>query len=249
MSMAACLRTLSRVELQAVAKALGVRANQKTEAILAEISGVTRSTLDRLGPAELQALTETLAVRASDEDTDIITRLLDVLTFRDEDGSLGVANGSGEADAVAAAADAGAAGSADGGPRDHGNDESGGAADGRADDQSGDSDPVPVTVRVDASVPRRVARRRMRPAERQYIWTQTDGRCYMCREFLPEKSGWHIEHVLAFSVDPTRHDVLGNMLAACATCNLKKLDRPLEQARAKGPSQGGPGCVYWVYAV
>lgn len=241
----ACLRELSRTELQAVAKSLGVRANQRTEAIIAEVSGVTRSTLDRLGPAELQALTEALGLPVSDTDTDIITRLIDVLTFRDEVARDGEANGRGETETVGAAAEAGAAGSGDGRVRDQGADESSGAdgADTRpdADDPSGNSNTVSVTMRIDASVPRRVARRRMRPSERQYIWGQTHGCCYMCREFLPEKSGWHIEHVLAFSSDPARHDVLGNMLAACATCNLKKLDRPLQQARARGGALGRCG--------
>jgi 5-methylcytosine-specific restriction endonuclease McrA len=96
---------------------------------------------------------------------------------------------------------------------------------------------VLLTVRVDRLAPRRVARRRIRPAERKYIWGQTGGRCYMCKEELPFQSSWHMEHVLAFSSDPARHDVLGNMLAACATCNRKKLDRPLEQVRR--PLQSG----------
>ena len=38
---------------------------------------------------------------------------------------------------------------------------------------------------------------------------------------------WHIEHVIAFSENPAKNDVLGNMLASCQNCNLKKLDRPL----------------------
>jgi hypothetical protein len=33
--------------------------------------------------------------------------------------------------------------------------------------------------------------------------------------------------VIAFSENPAKNDVLGNMLASCQNCNLKKLDRPL----------------------
>ena len=44
---------------------------------------------------------------------------------------------------------------------------------------------------------------------------------------LQTLGSWHIEHVIAFSENPTKNDVLGNMLASCQNCNLKKLDRPL----------------------
>ena len=33
--------------------------------------------------------------------------------------------------------------------------------------------------------------------------------------------------MIAFSENPAKNDVLGNMLASCQNCNLKKLDRPL----------------------
>ena len=75
--------------------------------------------------------------------------------------------------------------------------------------------------------PTRVRRRRITPSERKYIWEQSHRHCYICKTPLPQSSSWHVEHVVAFSEDPTNNDVLGNMLAACATCNLKKLDRPL----------------------
>ena len=73
----------------------------------------------------------------------------------------------------------------------------------------------------------RVRRRRVSQDERNYIWEQSCRRCYICKTSLPRGSSWHVEHVVAFSTDPARNDVRGNMLAACATCNLKKLDRPL----------------------
>lgn len=74
---------------------------------------------------------------------------------------------------------------------------------------------------------RRVMRRRVPPSEREFIWKSTNGLCYLCKTQLPKNSSWHIEHVVAFSRNPTQNDVLGNMLPACATCNLKKNDREL----------------------
>jgi hypothetical protein len=47
---------------------------------------------------------------------------------------------------------------------------------------------------------------------REYIWGTTNGRCYLCKTFLPKKSGWHIEHVLAFSRNPEKHDVIGTLI-------------------------------------
>lgn len=75
---------------------------------------------------------------------------------------------------------------------------------------------------------RRVQRRRWKVAEREHVWGRTGGICYLCSEWLPLKSPWHIEHVLAFSEDPAAHDVMGNLLPACAKCNAKKGDRPLD---------------------
>jgi len=87
-----------------------------------------------------------------------------------------------------------------------------------------------ASVRVDNKAPVvRIQRRRMTQAEREYIWAQTAGKCYICREELPKHSRWHVEHVLAFSLDAKQNDVLGNMLASCVTCNHKKLDKPLEE--------------------
>lgn len=38
-----------------------------------------------------------------------------------------------------------------------------------------------------------------------------------------------LQHVLAFSSFPEKNDVMGNMLAACAACNMKKADKPLSE--------------------
>jgi hypothetical protein len=72
-------------------------------------------------------------------------------------------------------------------------------------------------------------RRRIGPLERDFVWKSTEGKCYICQKWLPPKSDWHIEHVVAYSFDPESNDVLGNMLPACATCNLRKNDKSLVQ--------------------
>lgn len=74
---------------------------------------------------------------------------------------------------------------------------------------------------------RRIARKRFSLAVRNRVYQRTDGVCYLCKSHLPPSSAWHIEHVLAFSVDPAANDVVGNLLPACAPCNLKKSDKCL----------------------
>lgn len=71
-------------------------------------------------------------------------------------------------------------------------------------------------------------RRRVKKEERAFIWQSTEGKCYICSVHLPYHSSWHVEHVVAFSVDQEANDVLGNMLPACANCNLRKNDQLLE---------------------
>mmetsp|Transcript_38078 Transcript_38078/g.94435 ORF Transcript_38078/g.94435 Transcript_38078/m.94435 type:complete len:585 (+) Transcript_38078:80-1834(+) len=79
------------------------------------------------------------------------------------------------------------------------------------------------------SAPIRKQRKRLTKEERVFIWSQSGGRCYLCKDELPKLGSWHVEHILAFSKDPQRHDVLGNMLAACASCNLRKHSKSLEE--------------------
>jgi hypothetical protein len=67
----------------------------------------------------------------------------------------------------------------------------------------------------------RIKRKQFDAATRVRVLTRTDGICYLCKDYLPEK-GWHIEHVFAFSLNPADNDVLGNLLPSCAGCNLKK---------------------------
>eukprot|EP00039_Didymoeca_costata_P008254 m.109540 g.109540 ORF g.109540 m.109540 type:complete len:240 (+) comp14005_c0_seq3:300-1019(+) len=74
----------------------------------------------------------------------------------------------------------------------------------------------------------RYPRRKVTREERNYIWHHSKRRCYICRTPLDRLSDWHVEHVLAFSANPEENDVLGNMLASCPTCNLKKGKRSLQ---------------------
>jgi serine/threonine protein kinase len=74
---------------------------------------------------------------------------------------------------------------------------------------------------------RKIMRKRFNKATRQRVWQRTDGFCYLCKDFLPVLSPWHIEHVFAFSSDPASNDVTGNLLPSCATCNLKKSNKCL----------------------
>jgi len=74
----------------------------------------------------------------------------------------------------------------------------------------------------------RYLRRRVGPQERDFIWASTNGKCYLCKKYLPRLSPWHVEHVVAFAKEPGKNDVLGNMLASCEKCNLTKSTRSLK---------------------
>jgi serine/threonine protein kinase/5-methylcytosine-specific restriction endonuclease McrA len=74
---------------------------------------------------------------------------------------------------------------------------------------------------------RRVVRRAIGKVERAFVFDSLNGRCYLCRTPLQFNSAWHIEHVVAFASDPSKNDVLGNMLPACQTCNMRKNKRSL----------------------
>lgn len=75
----------------------------------------------------------------------------------------------------------------------------------------------------------RYLRRRVARDERDFIWKSTNGQCYLCKQSIPKLSSWHVEHVVAFSENPLKNDVLGNMLPSCASCNLRKHDRDLSE--------------------
>jgi hypothetical protein len=73
----------------------------------------------------------------------------------------------------------------------------------------------------------RFQRKKVSEADRAYIWSSTNGRCYLCKTRLERSSAWHIEHVVAVSRNQKKNDILGNMLPACQGCNLRKSDRTL----------------------
>lgn len=73
----------------------------------------------------------------------------------------------------------------------------------------------------------RYVRRRVSAKEREFIWYSTIGHCYLCKQSIPKHSSWHVERVVAFSSDPAANDVLGNILPACTSCNLRKNSRDL----------------------
>lgn len=77
--------------------------------------------------------------------------------------------------------------------------------------------------RFHAALPRR---KNWGPAVREQVRRRTGGKCYLCWTPLPPQ-GWHIDHVLAFSANPLENDVRGNLLPACAECNLRKGALPL----------------------
>lgn len=76
--------------------------------------------------------------------------------------------------------------------------------------------------------PVRIQRTKITKEERDFIWKSLSGQCYLCQMYLPRLSSWHIEHVVAFSSNPSKNDVLGNMLPACQGCNQKKGKKSLK---------------------
>ncbi len=72
--------------------------------------------------------------------------------------------------------------------------------------------------------------------EVEFILNRTRRRCYLCRKDITwdgssdRRNIWHIEHVIAFSENP-QADILGNLLPACASCNLAKSNKDLRNFR------------------
>lgn len=57
--------------------------------------------------------------------------------------------------------------------------------------------------------------------ERDYIYQKTEGRCYLCGEFVPFDS-FEIEHYVPLSKGGTND--MGNLFCACHCCNTIKRD-------------------------
>jgi len=65
--------------------------------------------------------------------------------------------------------------------------------------------------------PRKVSRRR------REVYEKSEGRCHYCRTALTLDGKWHIEHMVPRALGG--EDDSGNLVAACARCNLAKRDR------------------------
>lgn len=55
---------------------------------------------------------------------------------------------------------------------------------------------------------------------RWYLWCRDSGQCQYCGKAVDPRQGWHIEHVLPFSLGGP--DTEDNLVVACIPCNLKK---------------------------
>lgn len=55
------------------------------------------------------------------------------------------------------------------------------------------------------------------------VFARSDGRCHYCRAVLTLDGRWHVEHMMPRALGGD--DAAGNLVAACAPCNLAKSDR------------------------
>ena len=58
---------------------------------------------------------------------------------------------------------------------------------------------------------------------RREVFERSQGRCAYCRAELAIHGPWHVEHQVPRALDGTEEP--GNLVAACAPCNLAKSDR------------------------
>lgn len=75
----------------------------------------------------------------------------------------------------------------------------------------------------DRDPPEDPSRRRPVSKRRREIFGKCNGRCHYCTKPLTLDGRWHIEHMVPKALDGG--DELGNLVAACAPCNLAKSDR------------------------
>lgn len=66
---------------------------------------------------------------------------------------------------------------------------------------------------------------RLRPISRRRrdIFAKCDGKCHYCCRVLTLDGAWHVEHMLPRALGG--QDEIGNLVAACAPCNLAKGDK------------------------
>ena len=69
----------------------------------------------------------------------------------------------------------------------------------------------------------RPARPRPISRRRQEVFARSEGRCHYCRGALALDGRWHVEHQMPRALGGD--DATGNLVAACAPCNLAKRDR------------------------
>ncbi len=69
----------------------------------------------------------------------------------------------------------------------------------------------------------RALRPRVVSRRRQEVFARSGGRCHYCRVRLALDGRWHVEHMVPRALDGG--DDAGNLVAACAPCNLAKSDR------------------------
>lgn len=86
-----------------------------------------------------------------------------------------------------------------------------------------DDDDVPFPGYGPISV---LKRKRFSQAEVEAIWTNSGGRCYICRKKwrLNQRSrrGWHIDHFIPNCGGGRDTEMMDNFRVACARCNLRK---------------------------
>lgn len=74
--------------------------------------------------------------------------------------------------------------------------------------------------------PRPISRRR------QEVFARSEGRCHYCRHPLALDGRWHVEHMVPKALGGEEGP--GNLVAACAPCNLAKRDRTALEFVAEG---------------
>ena len=68
-----------------------------------------------------------------------------------------------------------------------------------------------------------VAKVRPISRRRRQVFERSGGRCHYCRFALTLDGRWHVEHMVPRALGGD--DAAGNLVAACAPCNLAKRDR------------------------
>ena len=71
---------------------------------------------------------------------------------------------------------------------------------------------------------------------RRAVFARSEGRCHYCRTALTLDGRWHVEHQVPRALGGD--DAAGNLVAACAPCNLAKRDRTALEFVADGIAGG-----------